>query len=88
MEKTQELPKWFINGGAQIYSTGDSVENIFSGQKIDLNNLELSMYDYIKGTELVAYQTNDRGITEAQAGGTYLCCRGEGRRVEYRDAKL
>ena len=32
MEKTQELPKWFIDGGAQIYSTGDSVENIFSGQ--------------------------------------------------------
>ena len=62
MEKTQELPKWFIDGGGQVYSAGDSVENIFSGQKIDLNNLELSMYDYIKGAELVAYQTNDSGI--------------------------
>ena len=64
MENTQELPKWFIKGGGQIYPTGDSVENIFSGQKIDLNNLELSMYDYIKGAELVAYQTNDRGIMQ------------------------
>ena len=64
MKKTQELPKWFIDGGGQVYSAGDNVENMFSGEKIDLNNLELSMYDYIRGAELVAYQTNDRGIIQ------------------------
>ena len=62
MKNTQELPKWFIKGGGQIYTQGDDVENVFSGESIKLNNLELSMYDYIKGAELVAYQTNDTGI--------------------------
>jgi len=55
MNKTQELPKWFLDGGGQIYPNGESVENVFSGESIELNNLELSMYDYIKGCEVLMY---------------------------------
>lgn len=41
-----EVPKWF-NGS--IYATGSTVTNPFSGSKIELNNIELSIYDFIMG---------------------------------------
>lgn len=44
------LPKWF-NG--EIYTEGDNVRNIFSGETYYLNNEELSMYDYVMGLQLV-----------------------------------
>ena len=44
--KEQKLPKWF-NGS--VYSEGAVVENRFGGDSIELNNLELSMYDFVIG---------------------------------------
>ena len=41
-----EVPKWF-NGN--IYNTGNTVTNPFSGSKVELNNIELSIYDFIMG---------------------------------------
>ena len=42
----QRLPKWF-NG--EVYDKGTTVQNRFSGEKYELNNVELSMYDFIMG---------------------------------------
>jgi hypothetical protein len=46
MTKEQKLPKWF-NG--DLYNEGGTVANRFTGEEIELNNLELSMYDFIMG---------------------------------------
>ena len=48
--KTQKIPKWFEG---QIYEKGDLITNPFSGQTYELNALELSMYDFIMGTQFV-----------------------------------
>lgn len=50
-EKKQELPKWF-NG--VTYDEGDVVENRFTGQSIELNNIELSMYDFVMGATMTS----------------------------------
>ena len=42
----QKLPKWF-NG--ELYDEGAEVQNRFSGDSCQLNNVELSMYDFIMG---------------------------------------
>jgi len=44
------LPAWF--NGSQ-YIKGDTVKNRFSGEEYELNATELSMYDFIIGTQLV-----------------------------------
>lgn len=46
----QSVPKWF-NG--MIYSEGETVTNPFSGEQYDLNGVELSMYDFIMGSQYV-----------------------------------
>ena len=48
--KTAKLPKWFKG---QLYDKGDTVRNPFSGEKYELNNVELSMYDFIIGSQMV-----------------------------------
>ena len=48
--KIQELPKWF-NG--ELYDEGGVVSNPFTGEKFYLTNVELSMYDFIKGAEIM-----------------------------------
>ena len=48
--KEQPIPKWF-NG--QIYDKGAVVENRFGGEKIELNNIELSMYDFVMGCSIL-----------------------------------
>lgn len=45
----QELPEWFTG---QLYEQGDTVQNRFSKEKYELNAVELSMYDFIVGTQL------------------------------------
>ena len=42
----QKLPKWF-NG--ELYEEGATVQNRFSGDEYKLNNIELSMYDFVIG---------------------------------------
>ncbi len=48
--KKQQLPKWFEG---QIYSEGGEVKNPFSGETYELNALELSLYDFIIGSQMV-----------------------------------
>jgi len=48
--KTAKLPKWFKG---QLYDKGDTVKNPFSGEEYELNNVELSMYDFIIGSQMV-----------------------------------
>ena len=51
MSKTKEqpIPKWF-NG--VIYDKGAVVQNRFGGAEIELNNVELSMYDFVMGASI------------------------------------
>ena len=49
--KEQKLPNWF-NG--QVYDEGLIVENPFSKEEYELNNIELSMYDFIIGANMLA----------------------------------
>tara|TARA_B100000902_G_C26784639_1_gene656776 strand:+ start:105 stop:428 length:324 start_codon:yes stop_codon:yes gene_type:complete len=46
----QKLPKWFKG---QLYEDGDTVKNPFSGEECKLNNVELSMYDFLIGSQMV-----------------------------------
>ena len=46
----QKLPLWF-NG--TVYEQGEEVTNQFSGQSIDLTAEELSMYDFIMGSQMI-----------------------------------
>ena len=46
----QQKPKWFKGS---IYSTGSKVKNPFSGETYELNGLELSLYDFIMGCNMV-----------------------------------
>jgi hypothetical protein len=57
--KEKELPKWFTDQGGVCYKEGDKVTNYLSNSAIHLTNTELSMYDYIKGCELIAQQTGN-----------------------------
>ena len=51
MVKTkQKLPKWF-NG--ELYGEGAVVRNRFSGEEYELNNVELSMYDFVMGSTII-----------------------------------
>ena len=48
--KKQKLPKWFKG---ELYDSGDKVTNPFSGETFTLTGPELSMYDFIIGSQLV-----------------------------------
>lgn len=71
-ENKQELPKWF-NG--LKYNEGEVVENRFTGQSIELNNIELSMYDFVMGAtvmvdcaELGMSTTNNEIVRDLRKG--------------------
>ena len=65
--KKQKLPSWF-NG--ELYEEGGTVQNRFSGEEYELNNVELSMYDLVMGavimTEMGSRDT--KLITELRKG--------------------
>jgi hypothetical protein len=46
----QKIPKWF---DGSVYNEGDEVTNPFSGETYYLNNIELSLYDFIMGCNQV-----------------------------------
>ena len=46
----QEIPEWF-NG--DIYEKGEEVTNRFGGDSCYLNNVELSIYDFIIGSSTI-----------------------------------
>ena len=50
----QKLPKWF-NG--ELYKKGAVVQNRFGGAEIELNNIELSMYDFVMGASTLIEMT-------------------------------
>ena len=47
--KEQKLPKWFKG---ELYEKGAVVRNRFGGGEIELNNVELSMYDFVMGASI------------------------------------
>ena len=49
-KKKQSVPKWF---SGMIYENGETVTNQFSGETYDLNGVELSMYDFIMGSQYI-----------------------------------
>ena len=51
MKSKQELPSWFEG---ELYEKGGLVRNRFSGEEYELNNVELSMYDFIMGATQMA----------------------------------
>jgi len=46
IKSKNKLPKWF-NG--ELYKEGGIARNRFSGEEYKLNNVELSMYDFVMG---------------------------------------
>ena len=60
--KNTKLPAWFE--GMQ-YDKGDTVKNPFSGEEYELNATELSMYDFVIGSQLV-FEMAPRSITQKQ----------------------
>ena len=47
----QKLPKWFKG---QLYNKGAEVTNRFGGDSCYLNNVELSMYDFVMGSTIMS----------------------------------
>jgi len=59
VKNKQKLPKWF-NG--TLYSQGETVANPFTGEEIELTNVELSLYDFIMGCNML-FDEELRGST-------------------------
>jgi len=68
-ETKQKLPKWFTG---LLYEEGLIVENPFSKEEYELNNVELSMYDFLSGCamlfEISSNRVNDDMIDDYQKG--------------------
>jgi len=69
-----ELPDWF---DGEVYEIGDEVRNPFSGDSCLLTAAELSMYDLIKGAEMVltmgsAIFDQEQCIKIMQKGGDWF----------------
>ncbi len=62
-----KLPKWF---DGELYEKGDKVRNPFSGEEYELNAEELSMYDFIMGSQMILEMgnTNKEMITDFRNG--------------------
>ena len=63
--KTIKPPKWF-NGN--IYTEGATVRNRFSGEEYELNNVELSMYDFIMGATMAMEMGIPCNISQLRRG--------------------
>jgi hypothetical protein len=60
--KEKAIPKWFKG---EVYTEGDTVTNKFSGSSYDLSPHELSMYDFIMGSQLMM-EIMPKMVTEKQ----------------------
>ena len=61
----QKLPKWF-NG--EVYKDGATVQNRFSGEEYELNNIELSIYDFVMGATIIMEMGLDTDIVNLRKG--------------------
>ena len=50
IKEKEKLPKWFKG---ELYEEGAVVRNRFSGEEYELNNVELSMYDFVMGSTII-----------------------------------
>lgn len=53
----QRLPKWF-NG--ELYARGENVTNPFTGESFELTAVELAIYDFIMGCNIVFAKAPNR----------------------------
>lgn len=62
-----KLPSWF---DGEIYTEGDKVRNPFSGEEFELTAEELSMYDFILGSQMILEMgmTNEKMISDFRKG--------------------
>ena len=58
-KKKQVKPKWF---DGVVYQEGTTVRNPFSGETYKLNALELSIYDFIMGANIVLEEAFDNKV--------------------------
>ena len=69
----QKLPKWF-NG--TLYSQGETVANPFTGEEIELTNVELNLYDFIMGCNMLfergSHRVNDDMIRDFDRALTWF----------------
>ena len=67
MNTSTKLPDWF-NG--TLYQEGGVVHNRFTGEEYELNNVELSMYDYVMGATIIMELglSDDRAIKTLRKG--------------------
>ena len=65
MKSKQQLPKWFKG---ELYEKGAVVRNRLGGGEIELNNVELSMYDFVMGASIVAEMGLDTDIINLRKG--------------------
>ena len=65
METKQKLPKWFTG---ELYDEGAEVQNRFSGEKYQLNSVELSMYDFVIGANMCMEMGMPHNVTDLRKG--------------------
>ena len=67
--KEQKIPKWF---DGELYEEGATVRNRFSGEEYELNNIELSMYDFVMGAttlyEMQGFNVNSKMLGDLRKG--------------------
>jgi len=60
--KEQKIPKWFKG---MIYDKGETVVNPFSKEEYELNGIELSIYDFIMGSQYI-FEVAPKTVTNKQ----------------------
>ena len=58
-KKKQVKPDWF---DGVVYQDGTTVQNPFTGQKYELNALELSIYDFVIGANMFLEKSFDNNV--------------------------
>ena len=64
-ENKQRLPKWF---DGELYEEGAEVQNRFGGDSCQLNNVELSMYDFVMGATMCMERGMPCNVNELRKG--------------------
>ena len=65
LKAKQQLPKWFKG---ELYEKGAVVRNRFTGEEIELNAMELSMYDFVMGASICMEMGMPCNINELRKG--------------------